>query len=225
MSVKANLAHVLEKLRQVADHAGRDVSEVSLVIVSKNHPFSEMKEAYDFGCRDFGESRLQEALGKMQEAPSDIRWHFIGRLQKNKVSKVVGRFALIHSVDSYELAEKISQESLQKNLVTQVLLQANTSREKSKGGLSREDWKRCFLQILELGGIEVMGLMTMAPLTEEEALIRHTFSELRQLRRELESVGKVTLPTLSMGMSNDFRLAIEEGSTLVRIGSAIFAPT
>jgi pyridoxal phosphate enzyme (YggS family) len=225
MSVKQNLSHVLDEMALIAKQAGRGDGEISLVVVSKMHSWEEMKAAYELGCRDFGENRLQEALEKMDVAPKDIRWHFIGKLQKNKVAKAMGKFALIHSVDSLELAEKISSESVQRGLVTRVLLEANLSGEKTKGGLSREEWKRCFSQVLKLDGIEVLGLMTMAPLTEDASVIRHTFSECVHLQSELQQLGGRALPTLSMGMSNDYRLAIEEGSTLLRIGSAIFNPT
>jgi PLP dependent protein len=175
-------------------------------------------EAYQVGCRDFAESRVNDALKKMETLPADIRWHFIGKLQKNKVSKAIGRFCLIHSVDSRELAEKISVASLNQNLVTKILLQVNTSKEESKSGLSSEEWKQHLDYLFTLQGVEIQGLMTIAPLTMNEWRIRQTFSYLRLLRDE---IGR-DLPILSMGMSHDFHIAIQEGSTLVRIGSKIF---
>jgi len=189
---------------------------VRLVVVAKNRSWEEAQPVYDAGCRDFGENRVQEALGKMKEAPPDVRWHLIGTLQKNKVAKAVGRFFLIHSVDTPELAEKISACAERQGSVQPILLQVNTSDEESKQGLSAEAWERAFPSLLNLPGIALRGLMTMAPLTDDEALIRGCFSRLRQLR------DKLGLSELSMGMSQDYAIALEEGATLLRIGTAVF---
>ncbi len=215
-----SLKTVQDQLFKVALKAGRDPQEITLLVVSKKHSVEEIAQLYSQGARDFGETRVQEALPKIEELPKDIRWHFIGTVQKNKISKIVGNFVLIHSVDSLEVADKISQTSLQRGVVTNVLLEANTSGEKSKAGLTPSAWKGCFTDLLELKGIQVQGLMTMAPLTEDRECIRETFRQLRLLREDL----RAELPILSMGMSGDFPLAIEEGATIVRIGRAIFAP-
>ena len=147
----------------------------------------------------------------------------MGKLQKNKVQKVMERFALIHSVDSVELAEKIARTSLQLGIKTSILLEANTSGEATKSGLTSREWEEHFNALNRLPGIDIQGLMTMAPLTEDEAMIRHCFSELRFLKSRLQEKGG-DLSTLSMGMSNDFQLAIQEGATLLRIGTALFCP-
>lgn len=227
MSIEENLAKVMEEIKHVAEAARRDPRDIALVVVSKGRDVTEIEEAYAAGCRDFGETRVQEVLEKIgSKTPSDIRWHLIGNLQKNKVNKVVGRFLLIHSVDSFELAEALSKASLRQGVVTAILLQANTSQEESKSGLSSQEWESCFLDLLELKGIEMHGLMTMAPLTEDESRIRHCFSELRSLRDRLQEMAreKISLSTLSMGMSSDFAIAIQEGATLLRIGTKIFVP-
>ncbi len=202
-----SIAENLQKIRT-------QIGEATLIAVSKGRSCDEILEAYAAGQRDFGENRVQEALAKMEELPRDIRWHFIGKLQKNKVNKVIGRFALIHSVDSYELAKRISEASRN---ATPILLEANTSGEATKSGLSPTKWEELFPQVLELKGIEVKGLMTMAPLTDNRNAIRSCFAELRRLRDRLGNI-----PFLSMGMSNDYLIAIEEGATHVRIGTALF---
>lgn len=204
-----------------------DLKGVTLVAVSKGRSVTEMLKVYAAGVRDFGENRVQEAFEKMEQMPADVRWHFIGKLQSNKISKVIGRFVLIHSVDSAELARKISRSSLQRGLRTPILLEANTSGETSKSGLRPEEWEAVFPVLLDLEGIEVKGLMTMAPLTDNASIIRDSFAKLRQLRDRLQSRGgkEVDLSTLSMGMSSDHVIAIEEGATLVRIGTAIFDET
>ncbi|MCH9626618.1 MAG: Pyridoxal phosphate homeostasis protein [Chlamydiales bacterium] len=201
-----------------------DLKEVTLVVVSKGRSVAEMLEVYKAGARDFGENRVQEALEKKEQMPADVRWHFIGKLQSKKINKVIGQFSLIHSVDSVELARKISRSSLNKGVRTSLLLEANTSGEASKSGLPPEEWEAVFPDLLNLEGIEVKGLMTMAPLTDNESSVRASFTRLRLLRDRLQqSVGtRADLSTLSMGMSSDYSIAIEEGATLVRIGTAIF---
>lgn len=186
---------------------------VKLVAVTKNVPVEDISLVYELGCRDFGENRVQDALPKIEELPPDIRWHFIGTLQKNKVKKVVGNFALIHSVDSVELAQEISKQGID----TSILLQVNTSGEESKQGFTEDEFRRDLAMIQKMPYIQVKGLMTMAPLTEDVDQIRMCFRRLRELRDELG------LKELSMGMSHDYKIAIEEGATIVRIGSAIFS--
>jgi pyridoxal phosphate enzyme (YggS family) len=211
----------LKKVEAKCRSLSRDPKEVTVVAVSKGISLEQLLLAYEAGCRDFGENRIPEALEKIEHSPDSIRWHFIGTLQKNKVRKGVGRFCLIHSVDSVELAKKISEVSVELKLLTQVLLQVNTSKESSKHGLSPKEWKESYLQIASLRGIKVMGLMTLAPLTEDVAWIRSCFRELRSLRDTLETMGK-KLPFLSMGMSQDWEIALEEGATHLRVGTAIF---
>lgn len=224
MTIRDNLASLLKTIAETAQSCGRKPEEVKMVAVSKGRPLGDIQEAYEAGCRDFGESRVQEALLKMEQAPQDIRWHFIGKLQKNKVNKVIGRFELIHSVDTVELAEKIGRASLEQGIKTAILLEANTSGEKTKSGLSPAEWEAVFDKILILPGIEIKGLMTLAPLTDEEEIIRHAFSELRLLRDRLNALwkGRTSLSILSMGMTHDFCLAIQEGASIVRIGRGLW---
>lgn len=190
---------------------------VQVVAVSKYRSLDQIQALYEAGCRDFGENRVNEALEKSPNLPSDIKWHFIGSLQKNKVNKVIGRFHLIHSVDTFELAEKISKASQEANLITSILLQVNTSGEISKQGLSIEEWRHLYNKTSQLEGINIKGLMTMAPLTQDEDVIRNTFRQLKQFSDELK------LPIVSMGMSQDYKIAIQEGATLLRIGTALFS--
>lgn len=213
---------IRDDIRNCAVKCGRNPEEIRLVVVTKNHPLEEALIAYDAGCRDFGENRVQEALDKFENAPADIRWHLIGTLQKKKVSKVIGKFALIHSIDSFELAEKISQASLNAGTTTNILLQVNVSGELSKHGLSIEDWRLYVDKLFALPSLRIEGLMTMAPLTDDKELIRYTFSRLRHFRDEVQRIFGIALPHLSMGMSHDYEIAIEEGATLLRIGTAIF---
>ena len=183
-------------------------------------PWEQVQPAYASGCRDFGESRLQDALPKISSAPPDIHWHLIGTLQKNKVRKAIGAFALIHSVDSPELAAKISECGQEAGIITPVLLQVNTSGETTKHGLSEEQWQPHLEMLLKLPFLRLEGLMTMAPFVEETDVIRRCFARLRQMRDRL-ALGH-PFRHLSMGMSHDYRIAIEEGATLLRIGTALF---
>lgn len=224
MTVAEKYLSLVSEIRKAAKNCGRHPEEVSLVSVTKGYPIEHVLPAYDEGARIFGENRIQEALTKMDAAPSDIAWHLIGTLQKNKVKKAVGKFALIHSVDSLELAEKISQVSDEQGETTAILLQANTSGETSKQGLDRAEWKRAFDKVLGLPALDVQGLMTMAPYTEDKSVIHRCFEDLRKLRDDLQLAAgdHCLLKHLSMGMSHDYPIAIAEGATLVRIGTAIF---
>jgi len=192
---------------------------VTLIVVTKGRTIPQIEEVYTRGYRNFGENRIEEALPKIEALPKDIRWHFIGRIQSKKISKIVGHFSLIHSVDREEVAVKLSRASLEREICTSILLQVNTSGEESKAGLSPEEWKACFEHVTQLEGVRVCGLMTMAPQTEDKELIRRTFSKLRAMRDELNSL---TLTILSMGMSSDYQIAVEEGATMVRLGRALY---
>lgn len=216
MDVAREFRRIREQIDQIAESCGRQGRDIRLVAVSKTFPFEHCLPAYEAGCRDFGENRVQEALEKIPEAPEDIRWHFIGSLQSKKVPKVVGNFALIHAVDSLHLAERISAVSKERGITTSVLLQVNTSGEASKHGWGVDAFREDFEALDALPGLDIQGLMTMAPFTEDEGLIRQCFASLRQLKEEF------SLRELSMGMTNDFPIAIEEGATILRIGSAIF---
>ena len=185
--------------------------KAKVVAVTKNHTWDEVSWIYDAGCRDFGENKVQEALIKIAQAPSDINWSFIGTLQKNKVSKVVGKFALIQSVDSLELAQKISSM----NIPSPILLQVNITHEH---GFTPDDLRRDFTALQALPNLSLQGLMTMAPFTSDPAPIRSCFRNLRLLRDEFH------LKELSMGMSNDYPIALDEGATILRLGTIFFGP-
>lgn len=223
-NIKENYLQILETIQKTATSCGRDKENITLVAVSKNQTIENVLRAYDAGCRNFGENRLEEAFSKISALPDDINWHFIGSLQKNKIRKVVDRFALIHSIDSFELAEKISSVSVEKGCITSILLQVNVSGELSKHGFSRDELLENFNKLLNLPNLKIEGLMTMAPLIEDENIIRRCFSGLRLLLEKLNEdlPQECKLKILSMGMSHDYKLAIEEGATHLRIGSSLF---
>jgi pyridoxal phosphate enzyme (YggS family) len=212
-----NYQRICDEITSIAIKCGRNPTEITLIAVTKQVEWPKIFPLYAQGQRDFGENRVHEALEKQIEAPGDCQWHFIGNLQKNKIRKIIGKFKLIHSVDSLDLAQKISEISLESNLITNILLQTNTSGEISKNGFQPIQLKSSFEEICKLRGVSVQGLMTMAPLTQDTKALHACFKALRKLRDELH------LPHLSMGMSNDFKVAIEEGATFLRIGTALFS--
>lgn len=214
---------VVDAIRLAAEKSGRDPTSIKLLAVTKTVPWPQIQSLYDQGQRDFGESRVVDALEKMSEAPDDCRWHLIGTLQANKVRKVVGNFVMIHSIDDLLLAEKVSAVSKELGVTSDVLLQVNTSGEASKHGLSPEKWLEYAPAAFSLPNIAIKGLMTMAPLVDDEKVVRKCFAGLRNFRDKLEETTKHSLPELSMGMSHDFDWAIAEGATLVRIGTALWA--
>lgn len=217
------LQEVQEKINENCKKAGRNKSEVVLIAVSKTKPISALQEAYQCGCRDFGENKVQELVEKMDAMPNDIRWHMIGHLQRNKVKYLIGRVCMIHSVDSLRLAEEISKESVKKECVTKILIEINVAGESSKFGTSdRNANKEMIQQIAALPGIEICGLMTIAPFTENAEENRPYFRALKEfLENEVsEYVSKDKF--LSMGMSGDYEIALQEGATHVRVGTGIF---
>ncbi|MBS4170838.1 UPF0001 protein YlmE [Neochlamydia sp. AcF95] len=224
MSILDNYRALQQEIAETANACNRKIEEIKLIAVTKKQPWESISSLYKEGCQNFGENRIQEALSKIKQAPQECQWHFIGPLQKNKVRKAVGPFVLIHSVDSLELASKIAEVSKQLNLTTAILLQVNTSQEQSKQGMSYEECYQNFNDFLSLPHLEVQGLMTMAPLTDNEKIIAKSFERLRGLKESLLKNYKPfnQLPHLSMGMSQDFKLAIREGATLLRIGSKIW---
>lgn len=215
--------HSIKKhIEKLAVKFKRDPKEITLLAVSKKRSLEEIQALYEEGCRDFGENRVFESLEKASKMPEDISWHFIGNIQSKKVPKIVGKFHLIHSVDSLKLAKFISMHSLKIGVETNLLLQVNSSGEESKQGFESENLFELFNEMIQIKGIKIKGLMTMAPLTEDKIRIRQTFSKLRELKENLERDFPIEKMHLSMGMSNDYDIAIEEGATIVRIGSAIF---
>lgn len=212
------LASLRGRISAACRESGRDASEVELLAVSKTFPAEAVREAYDAGQRAFGESRQQEAAPKIEVLPSDIRWHFIGGLQRNKVRKVVAGFGCIHSVDSLRLAEYLDRVAGEEGKRPQVYLEVNVAGEASKGGFSPDELLAAAESLPALRNIELLGLMAIPP--EEGA--RGWFARTRELRDLLETRSGLRLPGLSMGMSGDFEDAVKEGSTIVRVGSALF---
>lgn len=199
----------------------------SIVAVTKYSTPEQMVEAYQSGLTNFGESKVQSVEEKWGVLPEDLKknvtWHFIGHIQTNKVKKIVGHFQLIHSVDTVKLATRINKEAENIHSTQNILLQVNISKEESKAGFYKEDLPGIFPELLELKSINIKGLMTMAPFTTDTHVTRECFSGLKNLKDELEKSFNHKLPELSMGMSNDYKIAIEEGSTLIRIGNMLFA--
>jgi pyridoxal phosphate enzyme (YggS family) len=219
-----NIKSIKSEIEKACVKVGRNPNEVKLLAVSKTFPVETIKEAYDAGQCLFGENRVQELCKKAPLLPSDIEWHLIGTLQRNKVKYIIEKVALIHSVDSFSLAREINKRALRKNLEVDILLQVNVAGEENKHGFTPEEVQSKVEEICKLPRIKIKGLMTMAPFTENSEKARPIF---RQLRMLAESIEKLQLPgvqmqELSMGMSNDFRVAVEEGATLVRVGSRIF---
>lgn len=218
----------MSRVAESATRVGRSLEDITLVAVTKGVDVTRMKQAYDLGIRDFGESRLQEVLPKRSELSTpSLRWHFIGHLQTNKVKRVAGDFLLIHSVDSFKLAEALNREAVTQGVVQPILLQVNVSGETSKHGIAPDETPVFVERVArELPGLQVKGLMTMAPYHVEMEAARPHFRRLRELRDAIarQAPDGVSLDHLSMGMSQDYPVAVEEGATLIRIGSALFGP-
>lgn len=223
-TLAARLATLRRRVAAAAARGKRDPADIRLVAVSKYASLDQLRAAYAAGQREFGESRIQDALPKLETLPEDVIWHLVGHLQSNKVNKALGRFELIHSVDSFELARRLSEKSLEREIMTQILVQVNCSREAAKTGLEPEAAEDFLLSLRDLGGLLVRGLMTMAPLAGGEAGARESFSRLAGIRARLRArdLPELPLDALSMGMSGDFEIAVEEGATLLRLGSALF---
>lgn len=224
MSTVTHYCQIEQQVREKALACGRQPQDITVIAVSKNCPVESIQAVYQEGGRIFGENRVQEALQKIPLLPEDCQWHLIGTLQSNKISKAISSFQLIHSVDTPLLAQKISHASQERGFTTSILLQVNTSGELSKHGLSGEEWQKSLESLNQLSNIRIEGLMTMAPYTEEQVVIRSCFRKLYVLRDQWRSQMRNPAPFqhLSMGMSNDYLIAIEEGATLLRIGTAIF---
>ena len=209
-------------MQDATHRVGRQVSDVRLVAVSKTYPPAVIQEAWNAGQHVFGENRVQDALPKIAELPAEAEWHFIGHLQSNKIRKALPAFTLIHGVDNLELAQQINRIAGEMGLTANILLEINVSGEASKFGFSPTDLRQNLEGLLCLPNIRINGLMTMAPYSEDPELARPVFSKLRILRDELAAKTGQSLRELSMGMSGDFEVGIEEGATIVRIGSSIF---
>ena len=220
--IQKNFHALKEEINHICQSCGRDTDQIKLVAVSKTFPVSDIEEILEIGHKAFGENKAQEIRDKMEVLEErDIQWHFIGPLQKNKVKYVAGKTILIHSVESEKIAKEIDKRSANEEKVQDILIEVNVSGEESKHGLNPSE-TQAFAKLLKTyQNIRVVGLMTMAPLTENEEIIRNAFRGLRQLRDQLQEE-QSQIQELSMGMTNDYKIAIEEGATILRIGSAIF---
>ena len=222
--LKENLANVEKNIEQACKNAGRSRDEVTLIAVSKTKPVEMLQEIYDENIRDFCENKVQELCSKMEQLPSDIRWHMIGHLQRNKVKYIVGKVELIHSVDTYRLAEEINIQAKKQNVIVPILVEVNIAHEESKFGISAEDAILLVEEISKLENIRIKGLMTIAPYVENPEDNRLYFRKIKQLSVDItnKNIDNVSMEILSMGMTGDYMVAIEEGATMVRVGTGIF---
>ena len=222
--LKENLANVEKQIEKACKNAGRNRNEVTLIAVSKTKPVEMLQEIYDENIRDFGENKVQELCSKMEQLPSDIRWHMIGHLQRNKVKYIVGKVELIHSVDTYRLAEEINIQAKKQNVIVPILVEVNIAHEESKFGISAEDAILLVEEISRLENIRIKGLMTIAPYVENPEDNRLYFRKIKQLSVDItnKNIDNVSMEILSMGMTGDYMVAIEEGATMVRVGTGIF---
>ena len=220
--IAENIAVLRQKIEETCKRSGRKSEDVKLIAVSKYFGVDSIVEAKNCGLTDFGENRAQELTLKYEKLGDEVVWHFIGTLQKNKVKYAVKAARLIHSVDSLELVEEINQRAEKLYKVQNILLEVKTSEEETKSGLETENEILSLVKSCsELKNINLKGLMTMAPLTDDAKIIRKSFADLRILKDKINNNG-YSLTELSMGMTSDFEIAIEEGATMIRIGSAIF---
>lgn len=224
MTLQDNLRKVEENVCKACEKAGRARSEVTLIAVSKTKPSEMLQTIYDLGTRDFGENKVQEMCDKMEILPQDIRWHMIGHLQTNKVKYLVGKTTLIHSVDSLHLAKEIEKQAAKRDVVVSILIEINIAEEESKFGIRKEETIELVRQIAQLPHVRIEGLMTIAPYVENPEENREYFRQIRQLSVDIaeQNIDNVHMEVLSMGMTGDYMVAIEEGSTMVRVGTGIF---
>jgi len=220
--IAENLERAHKQIAQAAAKVGRAIDEIELVAISKTHDAAKVREAIEAGQTLFGESRVQEARVKIPELPSNLRWHFVGHLQKNKIRHALPLFELTHSVDSLALAEDINRIAEEDGLHPRVLLEVNVAGEGSKFGFQPDRLRAEMESLLALPRLSILGLMTIPPIAEEAEVSRKYFVQLRELRARLQTEFHVDLAQMSMGMTQDFAVAVEEGATLVRVGTAIF---
>ena len=222
--VAENLAQVQKNIEESCGNVNRDPGEVTLIAVSKTKPLEMLREAYDAGARVFGENKVQEIVDKYDHMPSDVKWHMIGHLQRNKVKYIVDKVAMIHSVDSFRLAETIEKEAAKKNVTVSILIEVNVAQEESKYGLKPEEVLPFIEEIADFSHIQIKGLMTIAPYVENAEENREIFRELKKLSVDIaaKNINNVTMSVLSMGMTGDYMVAVQEGATMVRVGTGIF---
>jgi pyridoxal phosphate enzyme (YggS family) len=222
ISIADNLDRVREQITSAAANSGRSADDVELVAITKTHPAEKVREAIEAGQTLFGESRVQEARLKIPELPSNMRWHFVGHLQKNKIRHALPLFEMIHSIDSLALAQDMNRIAQEEGLHPCVLLEVNVAGEGSKFGFAPDKLREQMEELLVLARLSIEGLMCIPPLAVESEDSRKFFVQVRELRDSLEKEFNVKLPQLSMGMTQDFPIGIDEGATLVRVGTAIF---
>ncbi|HAQ51163.1 MAG TPA: YggS family pyridoxal phosphate-dependent enzyme [Lachnospiraceae bacterium] len=221
---KKNLDVIEENICKACKKANRSRDEVTLIAVSKTKPVSDLQAVYDLNIRDFGENKVQELKDKIEVMPDDIKWHMIGHLQRNKVKYIIGKVELIHSVDSLRLAEEISKQAVKNNVTANILVEINIGDEDSKFGIKADDVISLVRDIASLPNISIKGLMCVAPYVVDSEENRPLFHKIKDLSVDImaENIDNVSMSILSMGMSNDYQVAIEEGATMVRIGSNLF---
>ena len=219
-----NIKQVEENIIKSCEKVGRDPKEVTLIAVSKTKPYTAIEEALPSGVLDYGENKVQELTEKYEILPKDIRWHMIGHLQRNKVKYLVGKVELIHSVDSLRLANQIETEFAKKNEIANILIEVNMANEESKFGITSETTEQLVREISKLEHIRIKGLMTIAPYTDNPETNRVYFRNMKKLSVDIEekNIDNVSMNVLSMGMTGDYQVAIEEGATMVRVGTGIF---
>lgn len=222
--IELNYREVQENIKKACEKAGRNPEEVTLIAVSKTKPVEMLKEAYDAGARFFGENKVQEIQEKYDKLPEDIHWHMIGHLQRNKIKYIVDKVAMIHSVDSLRLAETIEAEAAKHQVKVPILIEVNVAEEDSKFGLKMAEVLPLLEQISEFSHIEVKGLMTIAPYVENPEDNREIFRQLKKLSVDIaaKNINNITMSVLSMGMTGDYEVAVQEGATMVRVGTGIF---
>lgn len=222
--LKENYDIVAKKVENACHRAGRKKEEVTIIAVSKTKPLSDVVELQQYGVMDFGENKVQELCSKYEEIEKPVRWHLIGHLQTNKVKYIVDKVELIHSVDSLKLAKQISKEAVKKEVVVPILIQVNVAQEETKFGLKTDEVIKLVRKVAKLQNISIQGLMTIAPFVDDPEDNRVYFRQLKQLFVDIDKkkIDNVTMKILSMGMTNDYEVAIEEGATMVRVGTGIF---
>ena len=222
--LKDQLQEVEKRIQAACDRAGRKREEVTLIAVSKTKPVETLQEAYDLGVRIFGENKVQELTAKYEALPKDIHWHMIGHLQTNKVKYIIDKAELIHSVDSLKLAETIEKEAAKHDLIADILVEVNVAEEESKFGMKMEEVIPFVEKVSAFPHVRVRGLMTIAPFVEDPEENRSIFADLHKLYIDIKKKNHEndTVSVLSMGMTNDYEVAIEEGATMVRVGTGIF---
>lgn len=222
--LKDNLAIVEQNICTACEHAGRSRSEITLIAVSKTKPVAMLQEIYNTGQRHFGENKVQELCDKHESLPKDIKWHMIGHLQTNKVKYIVDKVALIHSVDSLHLAREIQKQAVKKDVVVSILIEVNIAEEESKFGIRKEETIELIRAVSELDHLKICGLMTIAPFVENPEDNRLYFRQIKELAVDItnQNIDNISMDILSMGMTGDYMVAIEEGATMVRVGTGIF---